>query len=182
MKCDVTRAVEACHAGTADDRAWLDGVLQVLEPLDHHQGLAEAVRRVDRARGLLRRTDPEEALQLWQGLVDGTWSLIDQCDSDGRRYVLARRNEPGVRDPRALTQRERGVAAFASMGHQNKFIAYLLGLSAGTVAGHLRSAQRKLGLASRAELILTFASLLQVAPDAAAPACPGSNARRAPAR
>ena len=50
------------------------------------------------------------------------------------------------------------------MGHQNKFIGCLLGLSAGTVAGHLQSAQRKLGLASRAELI-RLAFLLQAAPD-----------------
>lgn len=73
-----------------------------------------------------------------------------------------------MRDLKALTQRERSVLAFASMGHQNKFIAYLLGLSAGTVAAHLRSAQRKLGLASRAELIGSFASLVQVV---AAPEC-----------
>jgi len=135
---------------------------------DARQGLADAVRRMDRARGPLRRTDPDDALQLWQGLVDGTWSLVDQCDSDGKRYILARRNEPGVRDPRALSQRERSVVAFASMGHQNKFIGYLLGLSAGTVAGHLQSAQRKLGLASRAELIRSLAFLLQAAPDTVA--------------
>ena len=31
------------------------------------EGLAEAVRRMDRARGALRRADPEEALRLWKG-------------------------------------------------------------------------------------------------------------------
>ncbi len=131
-------------------------------PKEARQSLADAVRRMDRARGALRRADPEEALGLWRGLVDGTWSLVDQCDSDGKRYVLARRNEPGVRDPKALTQRERSVAAFAAMGHQNKFIGYLLGLSAGTVSEHLRSAQRKLGLSSRAALVQWFAHLIEV--------------------
>ncbi len=134
---------------------------------DARQGLAEAVRRMDRARGALRRTDPDEALQLWRGLVDGTWSLVDQCDSDGKRYVLARRNEPGVRDPKALTRRERAVAAFATLGHQNKFIGYLLGLTAGAVSGHLRLAQRKLGLASRAELVQRLAPLIQADPATA---------------
>jgi hypothetical protein len=27
----------------------------------------------------LYQTDPDEALQLWQGLIEGTWSLVDQC-------------------------------------------------------------------------------------------------------
>ncbi len=108
---------------------------------------------MDRARGGLRRTSPGEALRLWEGLVDGTWTLVDQCDSDGKRYILARRNEPGVREPKALTPRERSVAAFAVMGHQNKFIAYLLGLSPSAVASHLASAERKLGVTSRAELV-----------------------------
>ena len=137
--------------------------------------LADAVQRLDRARGALRRTDPEEALRLWQGLVEGTWSLVDQYDSDGKRYVLARRNEPSVRDPKALTQRERSVAAFAAMGHQNKFIAYLLGLSTGAVSGHLRSAERKLGTTSRAELVRCFAPFVMFVP-AAIP--PGGDRRR----
>ena len=120
-------------AGHAPTEAVLDPAGRVLDAMkgaqakDARQGLADAVRRMDRARGPMRRTDPDDALQLWQGLVDGTWSLVDQCDSDGKRYILARRNEPGVRDPRALSQRERSVVAFASMGHQNKFIGYLLG-------------------------------------------------------
>lgn len=132
------------------------------QPKRARESLADAVRRMDRARGALRRTDPDEALALWRGLVDGIWSLVDRCDSDGKHYVLARRNEPGVGDPKALTQRERSVAAFAAMGHQDKFIAYLLGISAGTVSEHLKSARCKLGLASRAELIRVFAHLIEV--------------------
>jgi DNA-binding CsgD family transcriptional regulator len=115
--------------------------------------LVAAVRRAERARGRLRRTDPDEALALWRGLVDGRWSLVDHCDSDGRRFVLARRNEPRVRDVRALTPRERDVAAFVARGHSNKYVAYALGLAAATVAAHLASALAKLGVGSRRELI-----------------------------
>src|SRR5512143_2854719 len=75
------------------------------------------------ARRRVVRADPDEALQLWRGLVDGTWSLVDHHDTDGKRYLLARRNQPGVREPTALTQNERSVLAFAAMGHQNKYIA-----------------------------------------------------------
>jgi hypothetical protein len=78
--------------------------------------LAEAVRRMDRARGALRWTSPEEALSLWDALLDGRWSLVDHVDSDGRRFVLARRNPPGARDLRALAPQERAVLALAAEG------------------------------------------------------------------
>jgi DNA-binding CsgD family transcriptional regulator len=123
--------------------------------------LSDAARRIDRARGRLRRARPDEALQLWQGLVDGTWSLVERSESDGKRYIVARRNAPGVRDPKALTLPERSVLAFAAMGYQNKYIAYSLGYSPSAVVTRLRSAQRKLGLASRSELIAWFAGLVE---------------------
>lgn len=115
--------------------------------------LAAAVQRVERARGRLRRADPEEAVALWTGLVDGRWSLVDHCEADGRRLVLARRNEPGVRDPRALAPRERDVLAYALQGHANKHIGYLLGIAPSTVASHLRAALAKLRVRSRRELL-----------------------------
>jgi DNA-binding CsgD family transcriptional regulator len=120
--------------------------------------LAEAVRRMDRARGGLRRTDPEEALSLWQGLVTGRWSLVDRVDADGRRHVLARRNEPAVRDPRALDPGERQVLAYAVLGHSLKYVGYLLGIAPSTVATRIESARAKLGARSRRELIELFAS------------------------
>lgn len=121
------------------------------------ESLARAVALVERARGRLRKNDPDEALELWQGLVNGQWSLVDTVESDGRRLVLARRNDPRVRDPKALTERERQVLAYAAVGHSNKYVAYQLGLSPTTVATHLESARRKLGAASRRELIQTYA-------------------------
>lgn len=144
----------------------------VLDPAGvvHHAGggarsrevrgkLVRAVRSVERARGRLRWRDPDGALQLWQGLVDGTWSLVDHEDTDGRRWVLARRNAPEVQDPKALTPRERQVLAFAVLGHSNKYIGYLLGLAPSTVATHLHCVQRKLAVSSRRELIQVFGAL-----------------------
>ncbi len=122
--------------------------------------LGVAVRLMEKARGRLRRADPDEALQLWRGLVEGTWSLVEHHDTDGKRYLLARRNQPGTQEPTALTRNERSVLAFAAMGHQNKYIGYLLGLSPSAVTSHLRAAQRKLGLSSRNDLIRTFASIV----------------------
>jgi DNA-binding CsgD family transcriptional regulator len=84
-------------------------------------------------------------------------SLVDHCERDGRRLVLARRNRPDVNDPKALAPRERDVLAYAALGHSNKYIGYMLGLAPSTVAEHLLRAERKLGVGSRGEVIRLLA-------------------------
>jgi DNA-binding CsgD family transcriptional regulator len=160
------RAGEPLAAG---DATGVPGVEAILEPsgkVQHATGeaaragarmnLAAAVRNVERARGHLRRSDPEEALAIWLALFDGRWSIVQRTESDGRRYLLARRNEPGTRDPKALAPAERHVLAYAAMGHSNKYIGYLLGVATSTVSSRLASAIRKLGLQSRQEVIEMF--------------------------
>lgn len=117
------------------------------------QRLREAAVAVDRARGRMRERDPEKALGLWKALVRGRWSLVDWFDTDGRRYVLAVPNRPHVTDPRGLTERENQVVTYAVLGHSNKLIAYRLGLSTSRVSTILRSAMRKLGFRTRAQLV-----------------------------
>jgi DNA-binding CsgD family transcriptional regulator len=116
--------------------------------------LREAAVTVDRARGKMRDTDPERALQIWKALVRGRWSMIDWFDSDGRRFVLALPNAPRINDPRGLTERESQVVAYAVLGQTNKMIAYRLGLSKSRVSTVLRSAMRKLNVRTRAQLVL----------------------------
>jgi len=118
--------------------------------------LTRAVLAMERARGPLRKAAPETAVAIWHGLVDGRWTLIDHCESDGKRYLLARRNDPTVADPRSLGERERQVLAFVALGHSNKLIAYELGLTPSTIAGHIHSILAKLKLQSRRDLIQMF--------------------------
>jgi DNA-binding CsgD family transcriptional regulator len=106
--------------------------------------LRRAVRAFDQARGPLRHRDAERAMDLWQALVAGRWSLLDHFDSDGRRFVVAHRNDAAVPDIRGLTVRERQVAAHVALGHSNKVIAYQLGLPVSTVGWHLTRARAKL--------------------------------------
>ncbi len=115
--------------------------------------LREAAIAVDRARGLVGRSEPEVALETWKALVDGRWSTVDWFDSDSRRFILAIPNPPEVMDPRGLKERERQVVTYAAYGHTNKMIGYRLGLSKSRVSMLLRSAMRKMGLKNRAQLI-----------------------------
>jgi DNA-binding CsgD family transcriptional regulator len=124
---------------------------------DARERLREAVRCAERARGSLRRRDPSEALDLWQALVSGTWSLVDHFEQGGRRFVVAHRNPPAIVDPRGLSARERRAAELLGRGYAAKEIAYGLGLAHSTIANALGRARAKLGLRSLAELAAWFA-------------------------
>lgn len=115
--------------------------------------IREAARVVDKARGSLRRSDPEEALRMWEGLVRGRWSLVDWFDTDGRRFVLAKPNVPNIGDPRGLTEREAHVATYAAHGETGKLIGYRLGFSKSTVSRALDSAMHKLAVKTQAQLV-----------------------------
>ncbi|HWB78217.1 MAG TPA: LuxR C-terminal-related transcriptional regulator [Nannocystaceae bacterium] len=115
-------------------------------------------KRIDRARTSSGRRDPEAALEEWRVLVSGRWSLLDRFESDGRRYLVARRNDPEIRGLRPLSQPERQVLALAALGWSNKEIAYALGVAASTVSSHLRAAMRRLGVTDRAALAELWAA------------------------
>ena len=118
--------------------------------------LAGAAKAIDRARGKLRRLDPEAAAALWRTMVKGEWSLVDWYDHDGKRFLLAQENRVPSRTKRMLTKREEQVVACAAMGHGNKLIAYDLGISPGSVAVLLGRAARKLGVSGRVGLVQAF--------------------------
>ncbi|MGB5702661.1 MAG: helix-turn-helix transcriptional regulator [Polyangiales bacterium] len=136
-----------------------------------HRGAAnamrEAARMLDKARGPLRRKDPNEALRLWKGLVLGKWTLVDWFDSDGRRFVLAKQNAPRIKDPRGLTEREAQVATYAALGETSKIIGYRLGLSASYVSRLLQTSMRKLGVKTQAQLVEKMRWVQSARPPAA---------------
>jgi DNA-binding NarL/FixJ family response regulator len=119
--------------------------------------LREAVRLRERARTTGTRSRADEALTLWEGLVAGRWSLVDRFESDGKRFIVARKNDPEVGDPRGLSQRERQVLEFLGLGRSLKEIAYALGISQSAVSNSVQRATAKLGMRSRAELAAFFA-------------------------
>jgi DNA-binding CsgD family transcriptional regulator len=112
-----------------------------------------AVLMLEKARGPVRETDPKAALADWKALVAGRWSLIDQIETDGRRFIVARQNDPVAPGPDMLTSREKQVVGYAKLGHHNKLIAYELGIADSTVRVLLARAAAKLGVHSRDELV-----------------------------
>lgn len=150
----------------ADDRSDAGALEAVLEPsgrLVHAEGLrldqdmrttlAGATRALTQRRD--RSHDPLARLLAQRVLVAGRWSLIDHTDTDGRRLVLARVNDPQA--PAAvlsmLSHRERQVAMWLALGATLKEIAYELGLAVSTVHGCEQRARRKLGVTTRAGLL-----------------------------
>jgi len=112
--------------------------------------LDDGRRRRDEARKTTH--DADRALEIWKGLIAGRWSLVDHFDTDGKRFLLAMKNTPAVDKRGDLTPRERRVCALVAMGHRDKEVAYMLGLSVASVAAALHRARRKLNVSSRTEL------------------------------
>jgi len=118
--------------------------------------LHAALHRLDQAR---RGGDgAERSAALWRGLLSGRWSIIRHFERNGRRILVARRNDPRLPGFAPLTPQERKIAGYAALGHSSKLIAYVLGLAPSTVAERLQIAISKLGIRSRSELIQLFSS------------------------
>ena len=94
-----------------------------------------------------------DALEVWEAMIGGSWSLIEWFDTGGRRYILVRPSRPEACNACRLTEREREVASRAALGESNKLIAYRLGMAQNRVSAVLRSALRKLGFRNKAQLV-----------------------------
>ncbi|HEX8950720.1 MAG TPA: hypothetical protein VF945_02690, partial [Polyangia bacterium] len=86
------------------------------------QLLRAAALQLDRARSVRGRRNEDAATDAWKGLVDARWTLIDHFDSDGKRFLVATRNDVALAEPKPLSARERQVLAFAALAHSNKEI------------------------------------------------------------
>jgi DNA-binding CsgD family transcriptional regulator len=103
--------------------------------------------------------DSLDATAVWQGVVSGSWSVVEQFDDAGERWFVAVKSSAGRPGRPALTERELEIVTLASLGHANKLIGYEVGLSSSAVASQLTSAARKLGVSSRKVLLHAFAVL-----------------------
>jgi DNA-binding CsgD family transcriptional regulator len=116
------------------------------------EALGRAARALERARCAAGRAEPDASLRSWKGLVDARWSLVDLFESDGKRFLVAKQNEPVTPTIETLTKRERQVATYAAAGHPSKLIAYELGIADSTVRVLLSRAMTRLQVKTRAAL------------------------------
>ncbi len=134
-----------------------EGVVEAREELRH------ATVAFDRAR-TKKGGDADLATRRWRPLVVSRWSLLDDFDSDGRRFVVAIENAPPTRPPRKdLSEREHQVMTQAHLGHSDKVIAYELGLATSTVRVLLHRATKKFGASTRRDAIARFDALAKLA-------------------
>jgi DNA-binding CsgD family transcriptional regulator len=115
------------------------------------QELTLAVRQREQTRGDAT-SDGEPTMRRLRGMVSARWTLVDQFETGGQRYVVARENAPRAMGPALLTPREKQVVSLAALGRTNKVIAYELGLAYATVRVLMARACTKLGASKRAEL------------------------------
>ena len=125
------------------------------------RSLSDAAAAVERARGPMRVRDCDGAIASWPALVRARWTLVDHFERDGRRYVLAYTNTGTQAEPKVLSQREREVLDRALLGHENKLIAYELGLAASTVRVLIQRAAIKLLTRTRADTLAAYARIRQ---------------------
>lgn len=134
--------------------------------VEAREDLRRATVAFDHARTKKARSDAELATRRWRPLVVSRWSLIDDFDTDGRRFVVAVENGPPTRPVRTdLSEREHQIMTQAHLGHTDKVIAYELGLSVSTVRVLIHRATRKLGASTRREALARFDALTKERAD-----------------
>jgi DNA-binding CsgD family transcriptional regulator len=146
--------LDAADAVLAPNGAMLDAEAPEAKDPEARAELSAAAIAIERrstARGRASQS-PERILAERLALVAGRWSLVDEYDSDGKRFVVARRNDEGATVP-ALSDRQHQIAVHLARGHSNKLIAYQLGISIGTVTTHVRRLSQKLETGNRVQLV-----------------------------
>ena len=127
--------------------------------------LRKATREIEQVRAG-RWAAPRDALDRWKGLVAARWSLVERFEESGRRYIIARENQPSPRPAglAGLTSTQRCVVAYVARGCTTKETAYILGISDSTVRVHLVHAVRQCGVKNRRELIELWETIAQPPP------------------
>jgi DNA-binding CsgD family transcriptional regulator len=122
----------------------------------HQEALVRAVRAFDAARSLRGPEDADTALEAFEGLVAGRWSIVQSFESDGRRYLVAVQNQPGSMPVAALTPQESHALVLRAQGLPHKLIAYELGIPDTVSFQLVHQGMAKLGIARETDLPLLF--------------------------
>jgi DNA-binding CsgD family transcriptional regulator len=117
--------------------------------------LLEELRRLPRLPRLPRRFQFDAALlESLRQVAEREQRSEDEVAADLLEAALAQRgaHEARIQVWESLSPREQQVAALACLGRTNRQIAAQLYLSPETIKTHMRHAQRKFGVANKADL------------------------------
>ncbi|MBU0554437.1 MAG: response regulator transcription factor [Alphaproteobacteria bacterium] len=101
----------------------------------------------------LKDRDPEDIVKTIDALLAGEASIDPAVTERALRHSV-QNPTPKLRQDDLLTSREIEIVEFVCRGQRNKEIADHFNLTEGTVKVHLHNVYRKLGVSSRAELIV----------------------------
>jgi DNA-binding CsgD family transcriptional regulator len=143
-----------------DDRGEEASATASAHALLAHAAAPDQVPAAMRALHAASRAERDGATELVRSRLptdDGGWLVLHSSRAGDRvAVVVERARSPELADiivrAYGFTPREREVLALVMQGMSNKRIALLLGISAYTVADHLRAAFAKAGVTSRGEL------------------------------
>jgi DNA-binding CsgD family transcriptional regulator len=116
--------------------------------------LRHAAVGLDRTPRAVGKSETARAFLVWEGLVRGRLTLVDWFDLDGRRFILVKPKTVRSGYACGLTRREQEVAMSAALGESSKLTGYRLGISPSRVSTLLRAAMRKLGVRTKAQLVV----------------------------
>jgi DNA-binding CsgD family transcriptional regulator len=127
--------------------------------IDARDDLRRALLAFDKARTNKNR-GVRIATRRWQPRVGSSWSVLDEFEANGRRFVVAIDSPKPTRPRRRdLSAREYQVLTQAHLGHSDKVIAHTLELSYSTVRVLLHRAAQKLEASTRRDTLVRFAAL-----------------------
>lgn len=104
----------------------------------------------ERARSAVAKSPSGRAL--WSDLVRGRWSLLDDYERGGKRYILAIRND-AYADAFALAPAEARIIELFALGRSAKSMVDILGVSLAQVYALQARLLRKLSLRSMADVV-----------------------------
>lgn len=102
---------------------------------------------------VLKESDPEELLNCIKSVMAGENRIDPGIMEEALLHSMVEKNK--ISSHEVLTQREQQITELIRAGLRNKTIAEKCGLTEGTVKVHLHSIFQKMGVKSRAELIVS---------------------------
>lgn len=146
----------------------VDAIVSVDGKIEHAEGDAKDKRAREELRAAVldieasrrKNLDTDDVVEMRKGLISARWTLLEQFETGGHRYFVARENA-AIQQAPTLTDRERQVLGYAALGHSDKLIAYDLGVAWSTVRVLIARAGAKLGTKKREQTVRAFLAMVR---------------------